>query len=174
MTEDERLSALCENVLYLQVQPKWCFGKGKCPGKQPPRATKRPLSQPPALHFLQLSVGRLCFLPLVAVENGTLQVHEVRFTGPSILFLSAVRDQRDISSTQLCTRIHFFLTLTLKRSFCHSEVKIIPTFIPEEQRASELDPEEADKAEVTGTVIGIAAVSLIGVIVVLDFPSLLA
>ena len=33
LTEDEELSGLCKNVLYLQVQPRWCFGKGKCPGR---------------------------------------------------------------------------------------------------------------------------------------------
>jgi len=32
LTEDEQISELCKDVYFLQVEPEWCFGEGKCPG----------------------------------------------------------------------------------------------------------------------------------------------
>jgi len=33
LTEDEQISELCKGVYFLQVEPEWCFGEGKCPGQ---------------------------------------------------------------------------------------------------------------------------------------------
>jgi len=83
MSDIEQASDICRNVLYLQVQPKWCFGKGKCP-----------------------------------------------------------------------------------------EVKIVPTLIPEEQKAENKPAIEAEQAVAVGSGIGIAAIGMVVLIFVLDFPSL--
>jgi len=37
LTEDEQISELCKGVYFLQVEPEWCFGKGKCPGQYMPK-----------------------------------------------------------------------------------------------------------------------------------------
>lgn len=32
LNDNEKLSDICKNVLYLQVQPEWCFKLQGCPG----------------------------------------------------------------------------------------------------------------------------------------------
>lgn len=50
--------------------------------------------------------------------------------------------------------------------------KILPTFIPEEEKAGNMDAQEAPHAQILGGTIGGILFGLIIFIVVLDFPSL--
>lgn len=54
----------------------------------------------------------------------------------------------------------------------HAEVKIVPTLIPEEQKAENKPAIEAEQAVAVGSGIGIAAIGVVVLIFVLDFPSL--
>ena len=58
--------------------------------------------------------------------------------------------------------------------FSVTEVKIIPTLIPAEQKAENIPPKEAKQAIAVGSSVALAAVGVIALIFILDFPSLIA
>lgn len=56
--------------------------------------------------------------------------------------------------------------------FCILDIKIVPTIIPENQKAKNMDPLEVEEGGYFAASLGLVVVGVIVAIVVLDLPSL--